>query len=189
MKGARIVWHFVTQNEITELVKAYKGCLFFALMREDEFFGEGMGECPVVPQMYPKQCKTSTRSIYMAHHIKCLFSVQLAGRNKIRVGIKDTSTAHTWLTQAKYELETLGMTIKNERTGELISDFLDGSELKDLSRALLRARKGSSPCLSCRYSNTIQSALSNTLSCVTKGAETRHRMVEVKGGSPPMSVQ
>ena len=36
--------------------------------------------------------------------------------------------AHEWLTQVKYELETLGFNIKNERTGEPISDFLDGSD-------------------------------------------------------------
>ena len=64
---------------------------------------------------------------------KCFFSLQLAGRTKIRVGIIDTSAAHEWLTQVKYELETLGFNIKNERTGEPISDFLDGSDLEGSS--------------------------------------------------------
>ena len=106
------------ENEITELVKAYKGCLFFAVMREDKFLGEEMGECPVVLKIYPKQSVKQALGPYMWHtiysslhqhlHGKCFFSVQLAGRNKIRVGIKDTSTMHVWLTQVKYELETLG---------------------------------------------------------------------------------
>ena len=138
VKGARIVWHPLTDSEIAELVKAYKGCPFFAVMREDEFLGEEMGECPVVLQMYPKQSMKQALGPYMWHSIysslnqhvqgKCFFSVQLAGRTKIRVGIKDTSAAHEWLTQVNYELETLGSNIKNERTGEPISDFVDGSD-------------------------------------------------------------
>ena len=138
VKSARIVWHPLTDCEIAELIKAYKGCPFFAMMREDEFLGEEMSECQVVLQGYPKQSVKKGLGPYMWHTIysslnqhvqgKCFFSVQLAGKTKIKVGIKDTSAAHQWLTQIKYELETLGFNIKNERTGEPISDFLDGSD-------------------------------------------------------------
>ena len=55
VKGAKIVWHPLTDSEIAELVKDYKGCPFFAVMPEDEFLGEEMSECPMVLQMYPKQ--------------------------------------------------------------------------------------------------------------------------------------
>jgi len=84
----------------------------------------------------PKQTVRQALGPYMWHTIysslhqqgKCFFSVQLAGSTKIRVGIKDTSFAHAWLTKVKYELETLGFNIQNERTGEPMSDFLDGSD-------------------------------------------------------------
>ena len=55
VKGTRNVWHPLTYSEVSELIKAYEGCPFFAPMREDEFLGEEMSQCPVVLQMYPKQ--------------------------------------------------------------------------------------------------------------------------------------
>ena len=96
-----------------------------------------MSECPLVLQMYPKQTVKQALGPYMwhttysslHHHLqgKCYFSFQLVGRTKIRVSIKDTSSTHAWLTQVKYEIETWGFNIKNGRTGEPMSHFLDRS--------------------------------------------------------------
>ena len=107
-------------------------------MPEAEFLGEELSEWPVELQMYPKQSvkrasgpdmwHTVYSSLHEHVHEKGFFLVQLARRMNIRVGIKYTPSTHTWLTQVKYEPETLGFNTKNEPTREQISNFLDGSD-------------------------------------------------------------
>ena len=45
-------------------------------------------------------------------------SVELASKNKVRVGLKDEEAAQQWLLQAKFEWEVMGLNIQNERTND-----------------------------------------------------------------------
>ena len=82
-KGARIVWHPLTYGETmetVELIKAYKGCPFFAVMRGDDFLGEEMSKCPVVLQMYPEQSVKQARGPYMWQTIYSSLNQHLQGK-------------------------------------------------------------------------------------------------------------
>ena len=53
-KGARVIWHQLQADDISGMLSAYMNCPFFGIMREDEFAGEEMEDCPLVLQLYPK---------------------------------------------------------------------------------------------------------------------------------------
>ena len=47
-RGARIIWHQLSEKDKGHLLKSYKSCPYFSIMREEEFLGEEMHECPLV---------------------------------------------------------------------------------------------------------------------------------------------
>ena len=138
IRGARVIWHQLQPDDMKGMLTAYKNCPFFGIMREDEFLGDEMESCPLVLQLFPKANVRQAVSPYMWHMIHSslsqhlpddtFVSIQLASKTKVRVGLKDVSAAQMWLLRAKFELEVMGLNIKNERTNEPVSDFVDGSD-------------------------------------------------------------
>ena len=137
IRGARIIWHRLSSKDRLDMLKAYKNCPHFAIMREEEFLGEDIESCDFVLQFCPKASVRQAACPYMWHavhaslqeHLRAdtFFSVQLASKAKICVGLQDNAAAQHWLVQAKFEAEVVGLNIKDERTNELVSHFVSAS--------------------------------------------------------------
>ena len=52
--GCGLIWHSFPPKEISQVLKAYKGYPYFALMSEEEYDGSAFEDCPIVIQLYPK---------------------------------------------------------------------------------------------------------------------------------------
>ena len=122
IKGVRIVWHQLNDEDRTQITKAYKSCPYFSVSREEEHGGEEMHDCPLVLQFYPKATVRQSLGPFLWHAVHnslsqhlpegAGFSIQLAARAKVRVGMPNLEQAQAWLLQAKFELEVMGLNIK-----------------------------------------------------------------------------
>ena len=106
VRGCRLIWHSLPPKEISQVLKAYKGCPYFALMSEQEYDGSAFEACPIVIQLYPKTSHKEAISPFLWYHIynalvQCetpqdSFFLQIFGRSKVRLGFTshDGSALH-----------------------------------------------------------------------------------------------
>ena len=99
IQGARIIWHQLSSKDRSDMLKAYKSCPYFAIMREEEFLQEDMHACESACQLqlYPKASVRRAVGPFMWHAVHyslqqhlpldTVTSVQLASKAKIRVGM------------------------------------------------------------------------------------------------------
>ena len=63
----QIIWHVFPRADIAQVLKAYKGCPYFALMTEAQFKGMVFEECPLVMHLYPKPSHKDAVAPFLWH--------------------------------------------------------------------------------------------------------------------------
>ena len=151
VRGCRLIWHSLSPKEVSQVLKAYKGCPYFALMSEQEYDGTAFEACPIVIQLYPKSSHKEAISPFLWYHIysapvQCetppdSFFLQLSGRSKVRLGFA-SHEAQRWFDTVRFDLDNQGILSNDERTNGRMSDMFDASDTDGRSPAGHRLSPG-----------------------------------------------
>ena len=68
-RNCRLIWHAFPPKEVDQVLKAYKGCPYFAVMTENEYDGTAFDECPMVIQRYPKTSDKEAISPFLWYQV------------------------------------------------------------------------------------------------------------------------
>ena len=69
IRGARIIWHQLSKEDGSDMLKAYKNCPHCAIMREDEFLGDNVQYCELVLRFHKKASVRQAACPYMWHAV------------------------------------------------------------------------------------------------------------------------
>ena len=135
VRGCRLIWHSLPPKEVSQVLKAHKGCPYFALMLEREYDGKVFEACLIVIQRYPKSSHKEAISPFLWYHIysasvQCetppdSFFLQLLGTSKVSVGFTSHDEAQRWFYTVRFDLDNQAPFQKmKERTSEFETYFI-----------------------------------------------------------------